>query len=283
MAPSEPQEQAGGELPSGETPTVTHAFLAAVGAVFGIFLLNAAAYPAFAWFASLEVSPAMLLGVAAITAEVGIIVPLLLILRLANLEPRRSLGLVKPRLAPTLFALVAMIGGGLLLDEIMYLAVQVWPALRSGALDNMGSSIAGATMGEAVFLLLPLALLPAICEETVCRGLILKGLLSRWPSAWLPVVASSLFFGALHLDALHAPVAALMGLLLGVIAIRTGSLWPPMICHLVNNAVSIFTPRLGGPSLNDVLDHGHATGVVIAAIVTLVVGLAGLIWTTRPR
>jgi membrane protease YdiL (CAAX protease family) len=228
-------------------------------------------------------SPAIRLGVAAIVAEVGMMIPVVLVFIFGRLDLDLSLGLARPKFAQTTWSLVAMFGGGIVLDHLMHLGVRALPGLRSPELVAMGESAASATVVEALVLLLPLALLPSICEEVLCRGVILRGLMIRWKRprmAWLPILLSSLFFGLLHLDPLHASAAMLMGLLLGFIAVRTGSIWPCVICHLANNAISIMTPNLGGPNLVQVLDHGRSLPTVSIGAALLCAGLVGLTFTT---
>ncbi len=82
------------------------------------------------------------------------------------------------------------------------------------------------------------AVLPAVCEETAHRGLLLKGLspLGLWGSIFF----SALFFGLLHLNIEQAFYATLIGMLVGYIALGCESIFPAMIIHFMNNAISVF-------------------------------------------
>ena len=71
-----------------------------------------------------------------------------------------------------------------------------------------------------------------------------------------------------------------MGVLLGIVAVRTRSLWPAVCCHLLNNLVSIFTPVFGGPDLATVLAGGHSVWTLVLAATGLVGGMVGLVRTT---
>ncbi len=86
--------------------------------------------------------------------------------------------------------------------------------------------------------LLVLALLPAICEEITFRGFIFGGLL-RQGGALRAIVVSALFFGFTHSVLQQSMAACIMGLLLGVVAWRTGGVICTMIIHLINNTLSI--------------------------------------------
>ncbi len=87
-------------------------------------------------------------------------------------------------------------------------------------------------------ILLILALLPAVCEELTYRGFIFGGLL-RNGGALRAVLMSSLFFGLAHSFLQQSIAATIMGVLLGVIAWRTGSVLCTMLIHVINNSMSV--------------------------------------------
>ena len=67
----------------------------------------------------------------------------------------------------------------------------------------------------------------------------------RWPPA-LAVAVTSVAFGLLHLEWLHAALALALGLWLGFITERAGSALPAIAAHVVNNVVfTVLTATLG--------------------------------------
>ncbi len=87
-------------------------------------------------------------------------------------------------------------------------------------------------------MLLVLAVLPAICEEITYRGFIFGGLL-RNGGAMRAVLMSSIFFGLAHSFLQQSIAASIMGVMLGIIAWRTGSILCTMVIHVTNNALSV--------------------------------------------
>lgn len=87
-------------------------------------------------------------------------------------------------------------------------------------------------------LLLTFALMPAICEELTFRGLVLSGF-ARGNRTNVAIVFSAVLFGFLHMIPQQVLNAFLLGLVLGLLAIRSGSLWPGVLFHLVNNGSSV--------------------------------------------
>ncbi|MBC8288924.1 MAG: CPBP family intramembrane metalloprotease [Planctomycetes bacterium] len=82
------------------------------------------------------------------------------------------------------------------------------------------------------------ALAPAICEELAFRGFILSGFSSggRWKVA---IVLSSVTFGVIHMVPQQVFNASLLGLVLGLLAIRSRSLIPGIVFHLCFNSLGV--------------------------------------------
>lgn len=86
---------------------------------------------------------------------------------------------------------------------------------------------------------LSIGLLAPLSEEIVFRGAILKSLLSssRLP-AWGAIALSALMFALIHMNPAQMPHAFVIGLLLGWMYWRTGSILPGMAYHWANNSVA---------------------------------------------
>ncbi len=83
-----------------------------------------------------------------------------------------------------------------------------------------------------------MALAPAICEELAFRGFILSGL-RHLGSKWGAIVISSLFFGVTHGILQQSISAAMVGMVIGYLAVQTGSLLPCIVFHLVYNSLGL--------------------------------------------
>ena len=89
----------------------------------------------------------------------------------------------------------------------------------------------------AVSLLVMAALAP-LAEELVFRGLLYGWLDGRWgPTvAW---AVSSLLFAAAHAEPAHVVLVLPLGLWFGFLRWRSGSLWPSLVAHVVNNGMAV--------------------------------------------
>lgn len=128
-------------------------------------------------------------------------------------------------------------------------------------------------------ILLVLAILPAVCEEILFRGFVLAGLRERM-SAWRAALVVGLIFGLFHMYAEKIPVHTLMGMILAMVCLRTGSIFCAMAIHLVNNAVPLLADRipdlakwLAMPQTTEEMLRPQLTPLMGAHVLILAVGL----------
>jgi len=125
---------------------------------------------------------------------------------------------------------------------------QVFPELPESARQVMALMKSG---DRPVWLLLMVfSVTPAICEELAFRGFILSGL-ARGGRLAIAVGISSLMFGIIHMIPQQAFNAALLGLVLGLLAIYSRSLFPAMAFHFFNNAIATLHAAEGGRFVAD--------------------------------
>jgi sodium transport system permease protein len=125
-----------------------------------------------------------------------------------------------------------------LVRELGAFIARVFPPSRMVA-EQMGSLVKQIpNLGVAVFLF---ALIPSITEEVAFRGFILSGL-ERGHRTRTAILISALLFGFLHVllsmfNQLFT--ATLLGLVLGLMAIRSRSLYPGIVFHFLNNSLAL--------------------------------------------
>jgi len=93
--------------------------------------------------------------------------------------------------------------------------------------------------GDVVLVLVVVVGAPVV-EELFFRGLLLRSLQARIGSVGA-VIVSGLLFGLAHFEPLQLPVLALFGVVLGVLALRTGRLGPGICAHAAFNSLAVYT------------------------------------------
>ncbi|WP_419188132.1 ABC transporter permease subunit/CPBP intramembrane protease [Stieleria bergensis] len=124
-------------------------------------------------------------------------------------------------------------------------------------------------------IVLLMALLPAVCEELAFRGFVFGGLVRQ--GTLRAIVLSAFMFGISHGVLQQSIPAFVIGLLIGWVSLRTGSILPCLLIHLTNNSMSTMLQRIAEsdwPIVNLFL-HSSATGPAYNPLWTLVsMGLA---------
>jgi len=112
------------------------------------------------------------------------------------------------------------------------------------------------------------SLLAPFAEEVAFRGYLLSALRTHLPPL-AAIAASSVLFAGIHLDPVRFPAVLFLGLFLGWLAWRSGSIWPAVAAHAVNNGLGSIVAA-GGAA------EPGAAGTVGASLAVLTVGLAAL-------
>lgn len=87
-------------------------------------------------------------------------------------------------------------------------------------------------------LLIEVALVPALFEEFMFRGFLLNILKRAWGPT-LAIIASGVLFGLYHVRFSQLIPLSFLGVMLGVLAWRSGTIYPAMIAHFANNGLGI--------------------------------------------
>jgi len=93
--------------------------------------------------------------------------------------------------------------------------------------------------GDVILVLVVVVGAPVI-EELFFRGLLLRALKARIGSVGA-VIASGVLFGLAHFEPLQLPVLALFGVVLGMVALRTGRLGPGICAHAAFNSLAVYS------------------------------------------
>lgn len=96
-------------------------------------------------------------------------------------------------------------------------------------------------------LLLLISVLPGICEELAFRGLFLQSVVKRY-GVLRGVLLSALVFGIFHFQLFRIFPTAVLGLILSVFLLWSGSIFPGMLAHALNNALALWFTEAGVPT-----------------------------------
>lgn len=138
---------------------------------------------------------------------------------------------------------------GLLLALPLVMGVSFWTAIIGEAFGSVpprfGHDLLKVMVGSESaaarwILIVSAVVLAPILEEFVFRGLVQSGLSSVMKNRWAVVVIASLFFAGIHTVAWQAlPGLFVLGVVLGWVYEKRGSLWPSVLIHAGFNAANV--------------------------------------------
>jgi membrane protease YdiL (CAAX protease family) len=129
------------------------------------------------------------------------------------------------------------------------------------------------TLSDWILLFLGVVALASISEELIFRGF-LQVTLERKGDITRAVILSSISWTLIHVNPYWAIQIFVMGIIIGFMAWRTNSIFPPIIVHAVNNFMSLLFFNFG-EDLHWYLLGNHVTPWL------LVLSLAVLVWSIR--
>lgn len=168
-----------------------------------------------------------------VAASFFLFLPLLLVLRRAGVPAAPALRL-RPVPAP-----LAVLGAAAFLCAVPPItAVTGRVVTIPETMDRFFEELLGASSpAEWLWVVLVVAIVPAVSEELVFRGYLQRALEPR-VGRWTAILAVAAAFGLVH-GPTRAPTAASLGIVLGWMASRTDSVLPGMLAHAVVNAGAI--------------------------------------------
>lgn len=178
----------------------------------------------------LQISRQILSASSAILLISGLLTLLTLLIFFAA-RKKRPLGEVRLRPVPA-----RVLAGAAACAPLFYAAVTLVMSLLPQAwLADYAQASASLEDGGAVTALAVVLVAPVV-EEVVFRGLV-QSRLARAMPGWLAVLIASALFALGHGHPVWVGYAFCIGLVLGVMAWRTGSILPGLVTHLLFNAV----------------------------------------------
>jgi len=152
-------------------------------------------------------------------------------------SPALSLGLKKPPLTGML--------GGILLWLSAFSLIMIYQLVINPYIGDAPTLI---ELEKQILSLSPLsrflifALTPGVCEEILFRGFALRPLEKHLGPKWA-IILTSVIFSIVHLDFLRLVPTFLLGLTFGYVTIKTRSIFPAILLHVMNNSIAIFLPN----------------------------------------
>jgi membrane protease YdiL (CAAX protease family) len=133
----------------------------------------------------------------------------------------------------------------------------------------------GTSITTLILNLFVMAFMAAVSEEFFFRGILQKLLIECFKNKHVGVWLAAILFSAFHMQFYGFLPRMLMGAYLGYIFVWSGSIWPSIFAHFLNNAIAVYVVWLvnNGVISMDVdklgADQQHWLLVLVSAIIVI--------------
>jgi len=144
---------------------------------------------------------------------------------------------------------------------------------------------ASTTVSGLLLNILVIALIPAIAEEMLFRGALQQFIFYCFKNKHSAIISTAIIFSAIHLDFYGFFPRFALGVVLGYLFAYSGSLWPSVLAHFINNLLTLLAlhfhwSETGYEFLAE--DYQFPVYLVIVSIL-LTAGLIYLMYTRRNK
>lgn len=224
------------------------------------------------------------------------ILPAVLIARFWTVQRIPYLGLTKKPAASTLLIggigmLMAMplINGLSELNQHMHLPaafsdVEAWMKSSEDKAAKFTEALTkGTSVGDLIFNLFVVAFMAALSEEIFFRGLFQKITIECFKNKHVGVWIVAIIFSAFHMQFYGFVPRMIMGAYLGYLFLWTGSLWPGILAHFLNNGMAVFLMWLvnRGVISEDADKIGSEQSQLIYVLISAALAVGSLVWVYR--
>ncbi|UCD39237.1 MAG: CPBP family intramembrane metalloprotease [Fidelibacterota bacterium] len=214
---------------------------------------------------------------AIILSEALILVPLIYIIMRRQLPLAATLRLQGVTPVTLRDAVFIGLGVSVLIDELDRLVALLFP-LPENIARGM-EFLTFTTPFEALLVVGGAVIVAPLVEEVVFRGFFQGQLEAGYRDVTKAVLFSALLFTVLHFNPWWSLQIYLLGMVLGFLAWRTGSIWPCFIVHAVNNSLALWFANVAEGSVSWYAPGGHVSPLwLLAAALITYLGFKSLIF-----
>ena len=178
-----------------------------------------------------------------------------------NKEKKNSKG-IKKILTWTIMAIPVMYLSTYIV-ELVISKMEVNPTMMESAL------IFDKSIGGYILFFIEIAILPAIFEELLFRKVMLDG--AKKYGTLFGIFFTAVMFGFIHMNIPQAVNAILIGIIFAYLTIKTGSVLPAMILHLINNGTqALLMINENNIVVSNVINYAYIAVAIIGALILLI-------------
>lgn len=122
--------------------------------------------------------------------------------------------------------------------SIVHSIKEVLDSLDKLVTETYSELLRAESIFEGSFIIIVVAVVPAICEEVFFRGYVQKSFELSIKPVWA-IILTALFFAMYHFNPYGLVALIALGVFFGFAAYKSGSIFIPMILHFLNNLLAV--------------------------------------------
>jgi len=201
--------------------------------------------------------------------EVMIMIPAATYVCLKKLPFRLVFRLKGVRWEAALASLLIGISATVLIDELDRLIQLIFP-MPEEIYETLTSTLKIHSLEDWIIILSSSIILAGFLEEMFFRGF-LQGALERAGDVTRAVVITAIVFATLHLNPWWIIQITFLGLLLGIMTWRSGSILPAALVHGINNGMAVYFANVDDSKIGWYLWGEHVSPVILLLMGGLIV------------
>ncbi|MFK7758148.1 MAG: CPBP family glutamic-type intramembrane protease [Flavobacteriales bacterium] len=117
--------------------------------------------------------------------------------------------------------------------------IEFFRELEDQAADTIEIMLNMETIPALLINVFLIAVVPAVCEELAFRGVLQSQLAQAFQNTHLAIWISAFIFSAIHFQFFGFLPRLVLGAIFGYLMVYSGSIWPAITAHFINNALGV--------------------------------------------
>jgi membrane protease YdiL (CAAX protease family) len=181
------------------------------------------------------------IGLASLLQNGGLVVLAFAVVWLMRRDVRESFALTGCRVGALAAALLVGLSAGLFAGWVAETAMTLFEGtslMDAAHFEMITDAMLSDQLVKRWFFIGVVVLAAPVFEELIFRGL-LWNTFEESTGPWRALLITSLLFAGYHVVPIHVVSVFSTGVFLGLLRLLSGSIWPSMFAHFINNALSV--------------------------------------------
>lgn len=132
---------------------------------------------------------------------------------------------------------------GIALNSGISVVLNIVGSIKPGWFENYNEIMKQLGYGDSIISMLLIVVIAPISEELICRGVILEKCRKVMP-LFAANIIQAILFGVYHMNVIQGIYAFVLGLFLGMVCIKTGSIYGAILLHIIFNLSGVFLENI---------------------------------------